>query len=64
MARDILYPTPTLTGKDADAFWEKLSNFGENLKKLVITREKIEADANYLKSIFKESNKENSKEKC
>ncbi|WP_454989361.1 hypothetical protein [Capnocytophaga sputigena] len=55
MARDILYPTPTLTGKDADAFWEKVATFGEHLKKLGITREKIEADANYLKSIFKES---------
>ncbi|MBO1883260.1 hypothetical protein J4N46_02215 [Capnocytophaga sp. Marseille-Q4570] len=54
MAREIK-PTPTLVGKEAEAFWDKIENYDAYLKEKGIKFDikKIEADANYLKSIFK-----------
>ena len=52
MAREIK-PTPVLEGQDVIEFYEKLAGFKDNLKKLGITREKIERDAAKFRAMFK-----------
>ena len=51
MAREIK-PTPVLEGQDVIDFYEKLASFKDDVKKLGITREKIEEEATrYISSI-------------
>ena len=52
MAREIK-PTPVLEGKDVIEFYKKLASFKDDLKKLGITREKIERDAAKFRAMFK-----------
>ncbi|ATA79474.1 MAG: hypothetical protein ACFNJP_04960 [Capnocytophaga gingivalis] len=52
MAREIK-PTPVLEGQDVIEFYKKLASFKDDLKKLGITREKIERDAAKFRAMFK-----------
>ena len=52
MAREIK-PTPVLEGQDVTEFYKKLASFKDDLKKLGITREKIERDAAKFRAMFK-----------
>lgn len=54
MAREIK-PTPILEGQDVIDFYEKLATFKEDVKKLGITREKIEEEAEKFRAFFKNS---------
>ena len=58
MAREIK-PTPILEGQDVIDFYEKLATFKEDVKKLGITREKIEEEAKKFRALFKTNNYEN-----
>ena len=62
MARDIL-PTPVLEGEEVIAFYNKLANFKENLKKKSITWEVIQEDAKRFKALFKKEEKEDDNQK-
>ena len=62
MARDIL-PTPVLEGEEVIAFYNKLANFKENLKKKGITWEVIQEDAKRFKALFKKEEKEDDSQK-
>ena len=52
MAREIK-PTPVLEGQDVIEFYKKLAYFKDDLKKLGITREKIEIDSAKFRDMFK-----------
>ena len=52
MAREIK-PTPVLEGQAVIEFYKKLASFKDDLKKLGITREKIERDAAKFRAMFK-----------
>lgn len=57
MAREIK-PTPVLEGQDVINFYKKLASFKDDVKKLGITREKIE-EAKKFRALFKTNNYEN-----
>ena len=48
-------PTPTLLGKEAEAFWEKIANYDNYLKEkgIVLNRKKIEEEAARFRELFK-----------
>ena len=50
-----IQPTPTLVGKEAEAFWEKIANYENYLeeKGIVLSRKKIEKEAAHFKKLFK-----------
>ena len=58
MAREIK-PTPVLEGQDIINFYKKLASFKDDVKKLGITREKIEEEAKKFRALFKTNNYEN-----
>ena len=58
MAREIK-PTPVLEGQDVIDFYEKLASFKDDVKKLGITRYKIEDEATKFRALFKPNNYEN-----
>ena len=58
MAREIK-PTPVLEGQDVINFYKKLASFKDDVKKLGITREKIEEEATKFRALFKTNNYEN-----
>ena len=58
MAREIK-PTPVLEGQDVINFYKKLASFKDDVKKLGITREKIEEEAKKFRALFKTNKYEN-----
>ena len=58
MAREIK-PTPVLEGQDVINFYKKLASFKDDVKKLGLTREKIEEEAKKFRALFKTNNYEN-----
>ena len=58
MSREIK-PTPVLEGQDVINFYKKLASFKDDVKKLGITREKIEEEAKKFRALFKTNNYEN-----
>lgn len=53
-----IQPTPTLLGKEAEAFWEKIANYDNYLeeKEIILSRKKIEEEAARFKKLFKKKN--------
>lgn len=50
-----IQPTPTLLGKEAEVFWEKIANYDNYLKEkgIVLNRKKIEEEAARFRELFK-----------
>ena len=56
-----IQPTPTLLGKEAEAFWEKIANYDNYLKEkgIVLNRKKIEEESARFRELFKRKDDDN-----
>jgi len=56
-----IQPTPTLLGKEAEVFWEKIANYDNYLKEkgIVLNRKKIEEEAARFRELFKRKDDDN-----